>query len=52
MVAEVIVKAATDSRARLRHPAGSVASRVTLLRRLVPAIAFDKQIRKLNKLPA
>jgi hypothetical protein len=52
VVAEVIVDAATTSRPRPRYPAGSVARQVTLLRRFAPAAAFDKQIRKLNKLPA
>lgn len=51
-VAKVIVSAATDVRPRLRYPAGSVAGRVSTLRRLVPWRAFDKQIRKLNQLPA
>jgi short-subunit dehydrogenase len=52
VVAAVIVDAATTSRPRLRYPAGSVTRQVTLLRRFAPAAAFDKQIRKLNKLPA
>ena len=52
VVAAVIVDAATTSRPRLRYPAGSVTCQVTLLRRFAPAAAFDKQIRKLNKLPA
>lgn len=52
VVAAVIVNAATTSRPRLRYPAGAVARQVTLLRRFAPAAAFDKQIRKLNKLPA
>jgi NAD(P)-dependent dehydrogenase (short-subunit alcohol dehydrogenase family) len=52
VVADVIVRAATDTKAKLRYPAGSLASRVTVLRRLVPSAAFDRQIRKLNRLPA
>jgi hypothetical protein len=51
-VAKVIVSAATDVRPRLRYPAGSVAGRVSTLRRLVRWRAFDKQTRKLNQLPA
>ena len=51
-VAKVILKAATDKQPRLRYPAGTIAPRVTTLRRFVPAKAFDKQIRKLNRLPA
>jgi len=51
VVAKVIVEAATTSKPRLRYTAGSVARQVALLRRFAPASAFDKQIRKLNKLP-
>ncbi|HEY3557191.1 MAG TPA: oxidoreductase [Kribbella sp.] len=50
VVAKVIVAAATDSRPKLRYTAGSTARRVSLLRRIVPARAFDNQIRKLNRL--
>jgi len=50
VVAKVIVAAATDSKPKVRYTAGSMARRVSLLRRLVPSRAFDKQIRKLNRL--
>ena len=50
VVAKVIVAAATDSKPKLRHTAGSMAGRVSILRRIVPARAFDKQIRNLNRL--
>jgi short-subunit dehydrogenase len=50
IVAKVIVAAATDAKPRLRYPAGPLAGRVSILRRLVPSGAFDKQIRKLNRL--
>lgn len=50
IVAKVIVAAATDHRPKLRYPAGSTAGRVSVLRRMVPSRAFDKQIRKLNRL--
>ena len=50
VVAKVIVAAATDPKPRVRYTAGSLAGRVSMLRRLVPARAFDKQIRKLNRL--
>ena len=50
IVGEAIVAAATDSRPKLRYPAGPLARRVTKLRRYVPATAFDKQIRKINQL--
>ena len=52
VVGKVIVAAATDRRPRLRYPAGALASRVSILRRYVPWRAFDKQIRKLNRLAA
>ena len=51
-VAKTIVAAATDSKPKLRYTAGSTARRVSALRRFVPAWAFDRQIRKLNRLPA
>ncbi|SPF07198.1 oxidoreductase [Streptomyces sp. MA5143a] len=51
-VAKAIVAAATDPKPRLRYPAGPTAGRVSALRRLVPSRAFDRQIRKLNQLPA
>jgi NAD(P)-dependent dehydrogenase (short-subunit alcohol dehydrogenase family) len=50
VVAKVIVAAATDSKPKVRYPAGSLAGRVSVLRRLVPSRVFDKQIRKLNQL--
>jgi hypothetical protein len=46
----VIVAASTDSKPKLRYTAGSMAGRVSALRRIVPSRAFDKQIRKLNRL--
>jgi NAD(P)-dependent dehydrogenase (short-subunit alcohol dehydrogenase family) len=49
-VAKVIVTAATDPKPKLRYTAGPRAGRVSTLRRIVPARAFDKQIRKLNRL--
>jgi NAD(P)-dependent dehydrogenase (short-subunit alcohol dehydrogenase family) len=50
VVAKVIVAAATDPKPKLRYTAGSTAGRVSVLRRVVPSRAFDKQIRKLNRL--
>lgn len=50
VVAEVVLKALTAAEPAVRYPAGAVARRVALLRRFAPAAAFDKQIRKLNKL--
>jgi NAD(P)-dependent dehydrogenase (short-subunit alcohol dehydrogenase family) len=49
-VAKVVVAAATDSKPRLRYTAGPTAGSVSTLRRIVPARAFDKQIRKLNRM--
>src|SRR4051812_45191337 len=49
-VARVIVAAATDPKPKLRYTAGPRAGRVSTLRRIIPARAFDKQIRKLNRL--
>ena len=51
-VGKAIVAAATDRNPRLRYQAGSGAGRLWKLRRLVPARAFDKQIRKFNRLAA
>jgi NAD(P)-dependent dehydrogenase (short-subunit alcohol dehydrogenase family) len=50
VVGEAIVAAATDSRPKLRYPAGPLARRVTKLRRYAPSTVFDKQIRKINQL--
>jgi NAD(P)-dependent dehydrogenase (short-subunit alcohol dehydrogenase family) len=50
VVAKVIVAASTDSKPKLRYTAGTMAARVSLLRRIVPSRAFDTQIRKLNRL--
>ena len=52
IVAKAIVAAATDPKPKLRYAAGSTAGRVSALRRFVPASVFDRQIRKLNRLPA
>lgn len=50
VVAAAVLTAATAPRPALRYTAGA-AGRVAVLRRLVPARAFDRQIRKINKLP-
>jgi short-subunit dehydrogenase len=49
VVAKVIVTA-TDKKPKLRYTAGPLASRVTTARRLAPAGAFDRQIRKNNRM--
>ena len=51
IVAETILKAATDSDPKLRYPAGKLARQVSILRRFVPAKAFDKSLRKMLGLP-
>lgn len=50
-VAKTIVKAATEAEPKLRYPAGKLAWRVSVLRRFVPAAAFDKSLRKMLRLP-
>ena len=50
VVGKAIVAAATDSRPKLRYPAGPLARRVSKLRRFAPSTFFDKQIRKINQL--
>ena len=50
VVGKVIVAAATESRPKLRYPAGPLARRVSKLRRFAPSTLFDKQIRKINQL--
>jgi short-subunit dehydrogenase len=52
VVGQVIVAAATNARPKLRYPAGTLARRVSKLRRYVPPAIFDKQIRKTNQLAA
>ena len=50
VVGETIVAAATDARPKLRYPAGTLARRVSRLRRFAPPALFDRQIRKTNQL--
>lgn len=52
VVAETILKAATATLPRRRYAAGKMAKQVSLLRRFVPEAAFDKSLRKQNRLPA
>lgn len=51
-VAATVVAGATAATPKLRNPAGKTARQLHLLRRLVPARAFDKSLRKQMKLPA
>ncbi|HEX7947349.1 MAG TPA: oxidoreductase [Phenylobacterium sp.] len=52
VVAEAVLAAATAKRLRRRYPAGKTARQVSVLRRFVPADAFDKSLRKQMRLPA
>lgn len=51
VVADVVVKAATDPRPRRRYTAGKAARQVSMLRRFAPAEMFDKSLRKQFRLP-
>jgi NAD(P)-dependent dehydrogenase (short-subunit alcohol dehydrogenase family) len=51
VVADVVVKAATDARPRRRYTAGKAARQVSMLRRFAPAELFDKSLRKQFRLP-
>jgi hypothetical protein len=48
-VAKAIVAAATDPKPKLHYPASRRARQLSTMRRLVPARAFDKQLRKYFK---
>ncbi len=50
VVAQVVLKAATSRGPKLRYPAGALARRLSLLKKLAPAGLLDKGIRKANKL--
>jgi NAD(P)-dependent dehydrogenase (short-subunit alcohol dehydrogenase family) len=52
LVANAVVKAATEVNPHRRYAAGRMARQVSLLRRFVPASAFDKSLRKQMRLPA
>jgi short-subunit dehydrogenase len=52
VVADAVLRAATASQPRRRYAAGKTARRVSMLRRFVPANAFDKSLRKQMRLPA
>lgn len=52
VVAETVLAAASAKHPRRRYPAGKTAQRISLLRRFVPADAFDKSLRKQMRLPA
>ncbi|UMB68177.1 oxidoreductase [Mycobacterium paraterrae] len=50
VVAEVVVRAATSVSPKLRYPAGPLARRLALLKRIAPAAVLDNGIRKSFKL--
>jgi NAD(P)-dependent dehydrogenase (short-subunit alcohol dehydrogenase family) len=52
LVARAVVKASTDVNPQGRYTAGRAARQISLLRRFVPASAFDKSLRKQMRLPA
>jgi short-subunit dehydrogenase len=52
VVADVVVKAATDARPRRRYAAGKAARQVSMLRRFAPTEIFDKSLRRQFRLPA
>jgi len=52
VVAEVVVKAATDKRPRRRYTAGKAAHQVSILRRFAPTEMFDRTLRRQFRLPA
>lgn len=51
VVAETVVKAATDVTPRLRYAAGRQAGQVSFMRRYLPASLVDKGVRKFSQLP-
>jgi len=52
LVASAVVKASTAANPQRRYAAGKMARQVSLLRRFVPASAFDRSLRKQMRLPA
>ena len=52
LVATAVVKASTEANPQRRYAAGRTARQISLLRRFVPASAFDKSLRKRLRLPA
>ncbi|TIW15921.1 MAG: short-chain dehydrogenase/reductase, partial [Mesorhizobium sp.] len=51
VVANTVLAAATDPTPKRRYAAGKMARQVSVLRRFVPASAFDKSLRKQLGLP-
>jgi len=51
VVADAVVRAATDARPRPRYTVGKAARQVSMLRRFAPAGIFDKSLRRQFRLP-
>lgn len=52
VVADIVVKAATDRVPRLRYAAGRQARQVSTIRRFLPERVVDRLLRKVNEFPA
>jgi hypothetical protein len=52
VVARAVLTGATAANPHRRYTAGGMARQVNLLRRFVPASAFDRSLRKQLRLPA
>jgi short-subunit dehydrogenase len=52
IVAEAVVKAATEAAPKRRYTAGKLARQVSLMRRFLPEFLVDKNLRKFSNLPA
>jgi NAD(P)-dependent dehydrogenase (short-subunit alcohol dehydrogenase family) len=52
MVADAVLRAATDKAMKRRYTVGRVAGQISVLRRLMPATLFDKALRQQLRLPA
>jgi NAD(P)-dependent dehydrogenase (short-subunit alcohol dehydrogenase family) len=50
-VAQTVLRAVAAKTPKLRYPAGKLARQVSMLRRFVPDVLFDKSLRKQNGLP-
>jgi NAD(P)-dependent dehydrogenase (short-subunit alcohol dehydrogenase family) len=52
IVAEAVVRAATDATPKRRYTAGKLARQIRFMRRFLPEALVDKNLRKYNQLPA
>jgi short-subunit dehydrogenase len=52
IVAETVVKAATEAAPKRRYTAGKLARQVSFMRRFLPEFLVDKNLRKFSNLPA